>query len=1119
MRAARRPWGAPRPPATTRAAVRLAAIAASLALPLLAPGGEAPRALAQAAPVWPAPDVVANLRGMLAGYYGQRADETTVLAHLAPLTEADKAAGAKDPDTLWEEYARPGRGIVDPAAPSTACHAAVSDADFVRCAGARLAAVVGTPYTGGLTLADVARGFYFNDRIVRTAGHFALYHAFVHDFDAPIGADAGHTAANARQAQAYHRRMVRAYEAHMRDTLVRLFRDTRARGDDQLSLTRSAGWLLTPYVWTLQFLEEQRAWGAPADRRNAVALVNGLNQRVWWEWVAAQPEGPRTAGRADIGSQATYAAAAAGDPSVAGTDAFHQGDTPATAATIPSLRPAGLDVGADAGLWFDADYTLPGEDWCGRFGVGSADWQACMTHASRESLGGTKSPFGSYYGGATCATRPGAVTGVRCGQTNLGSMAEEWLGTHVGARAGTRLVRWLVESRDPDAPPGAVGPGFFEAVDTRLGYGVAGYHGGAGRQDDLEWPAAGGTHAVRTLSAGRHDGEAQNGRLSVGEDASLPGATHVVGDNWENGAQEFPGGIENHYPGPSPLYGAVLFGQVLDDKLAEGMAGSLFDTVHRNHPDEFAAWLWLFQATFYRCTGVDDPVDDRCFTFSPSDAGAPPGVRRQPLFHDPTDASVPLGNRYLWRNGGLIAPAAVAVGPTPAPGAPPGVCAGACRGDANPGLPWRRMTTAGGAPSPYHLTEHGYGAYGLLLQSSGGLMRLAAARHPLPAPDAGSAADFDRQRIEDIAPWYGEARRLANGIVDLLRTPPPQGYGYIPDVENSACTGEPALGDPDPSPLAWKTGTCDTVGATLARRAMWYSSAAVWYWWWDSDWLDVNAAWDRGNPEGWPPPPPPTANTGRLANISTRGYVGLGDDAMIGGFIVEQGPVRVLIRALGPSLAAHGVPGVLADPTLDLYRGATRIAVNDDWPASPNAGDIAASALRPPDDREAAMLYTLDPGAYTALVRGAGGGTGVALVEVFRDRSADPVGAGRVANLSTRGSVRTGDNVMIGGFIITDGPAKVVLRALGPDLARLGVPGALADPLAQLFRGASLVVENDNWVASRQAAAIAADPLAPRAAREAVIVRTLNAGAYTAIVRGVGGTSGVGLVEVFDVKP
>ena len=253
----------------------------------------------------------------------------------------------------------------------------------------------------------------------------------------------------------------------------------------------------------------------------------------------------------------------------------------------------------------------------------------------------------------------------------------------------------------------------------------------------------------------------------------------------------------------------------------------------------------------------------------------------------------------------------------------------------------------------------------------------------------------------------------------------------------------------------------------------------------------------------------------RLFNISTRMRVLTGDDVLIGGFIIGGStPKTVVVRARGPSLAAAGVPGVLANPVLNLYSGSTLLASNDDWQASSSAATVEASGFAPADPREAAIHRTLNPGAYTAIVSGVGGTTGVGIIEVFEvNASAVPL-----INISTRGAVHTGDNVMIGGFIIQgSGPQTVVVRARGPSLAAHGVPNLLMNPVLNLYSGSTLVGSNDDWQTAANQATLAASGFAPAEAQESAIYITLNPGAYTAIVSGAGGTTGVGIVEVFAV--
>ena len=259
--------------------------------------------------------------------------------------------------------------------------------------------------------------------------------------------------------------------------------------------------------------------------------------------------------------------------------------------------------------------------------------------------------------------------------------------------------------------------------------------------------------------------------------------------------------------------------------------------------------------------------------------------------------------------------------------------------------------------------------------------------------------------------------------------------------------------------------------------------------------------------------PPPPANPARLANISTRMQVLTGDDVLIGGFIIGgSAPKTVVVRARGPSLIPLGVPNALADPILGLYSGQTLIASNDDWAGAPNAAALQASGFAPADSLESAILTTLNPGAYTAIVAGINNVTGVGIIEVFEvDRPDAPL-----INIATRGKVLTGGDVMIGGFIIQgDGPQTVVVRARGPSLAQFGVTNFLANPVLQLFSGQTVIASNDNWQTASNAALIQSTGFAPESPFESAIRITLNPGAYTAIVTGAGGTTGVGIIEVF----
>ncbi len=844
-------------------AALLSASLAGSASPAGAAPGARPAGAPPATPTWPPPGLMTDIQNLLKQYYGQRADATTSTILLAPRYEAEKAPAKKDPDTLWEY------GITNPGF-KTACHGAITQAQFIFCTGHRLAATFGrSGYAAGLTLSSPALtssvtpqttlfnpgiSYYTNDAIARIASYYALYHIFAHDFDAPIAAGAGFTPGNARDAQAYHRAMARGYEAHARDIIARMFRDTRTNADFQTSLTRTIGLVEMAYVPVVVFMEDKQLWASNRDRRNAFGVINAMNQRIWWEWVWTQTNGPATAGFVNLGSEATYTNLRPPGGLLDGTNVFtYDFGAGAGPEVIPSLRPPGLDnpaLGTD-GFWFDADYPTPGEWWCfATYPSGSPALTQCKLQAARISRAGSQTPpgpftpFGQYFGqtgpGNPCDTRAYANTGFSCGNTNLGSEAEEWMWTFTGARLGLYIMNRLAAVGDPDLPANAlgkashlvgIGTGPVESpyanLSDRLGYGVAGFNGGAGYNDDLEWlwSANGQVRATRTLSAGRHDNEPQNGRYSVGETdvSSSPAASAIDGDTWGiAGKQEYPGGMENHTPGPSSLYGTTVFQLLLGDQTADrsssatGLAPSLFDAIHRNHVDEFQSWIWLYQSSYYRCTGspTNDPLDPACFA-----AGS--GVRKR-LFTPPNPASASLRFDYLWRYD------ATAFEPDFVAGSD-----NACIG--KPGVPWRRIhdrATAGDNLLYLH-DEGGYGAYNQMLQGTGGLMRVIAERYPLNPGDPA----FAQERTNVLKPWYDEAFNQASGIISLYKTY----YGYVPDIENSTCSGtNPDPTDPTPAMLSWQQGTGASTEATTIRRAMFYSLAALWNYWYDSNWLDAD---------------------------------------------------------------------------------------------------------------------------------------------------------------------------------------------------------------------------------------------------------------------------------------
>ncbi len=264
---------------------------------------------------------------------------------------------------------------------------------------------------------------------------------------------------------------------------------------------------------------------------------------------------------------------------------------------------------------------------------------------------------------------------------------------------------------------------------------------------------------------------------------------------------------------------------------------------------------------------------------------------------------------------------------------------------------------------------------------------------------------------------------------------------------------------------------------------------------------------------------PPQIPTPTLINISTRGSVETGDNVLIGGFIVTGTDLKqVVLRGLGPTLTGAGVTGALADPTLQLFDGSGHpMWFNDNWKDSQQAA-IQATGLASPNDLESAILFNLQPGNYTAILAGKNGNTGVGLMEVY-DISPGPGVFAELTNVSTRGFVGSGQDVMIGGFISSggNGSLQVIIRALGPTLSQFGVSNALIDPtLALVNSNGQVLASNDNWKNTQQAQ-IQATGFAPPNDLESAIYATLPNGNYTAIVSGKNGATGVGLLEVYKV--
>src|SRR6266513_4652817 len=251
----------------------------------------------------------------------------------------------------------------------------------------------------------------------------------------------------------------------------------------------------------------------------------------------------------------------------------------------------------------------------------------------------------------------------------------------------------------------------------------------------------------------------------------------------------------------------------------------------------------------------------------------------------------------------------------------------------------------------------------------------------------------------------------------------------------------------------------------------------------------------------------------KATNISTRGMVGTGEDVLIAGFIISGSqPKKVIVRALGPTLGTLGVSGALADPTIAIVNSShVVVASNDNW-KNTQQDQIAARGVAPPNDLESAIIATLAPGSYTAVVSGKNSGTGVALVDLYQLDASTSI----FRNLSTRGFVGTGDNVLIGGLIIGSGePPVIVLRAIGPTLGSFGITQALQDPTLELRDANGALIAFDNDWEDNTPTGIKATLLNPTDARESAIIASLAAGSYTAIVREKNGTTGVALVEAY----
>lgn len=276
----------------------------------------------------------------------------------------------------------------------------------------------------------------------------------------------------------------------------------------------------------------------------------------------------------------------------------------------------------------------------------------------------------------------------------------------------------------------------------------------------------------------------------------------------------------------------------------------------------------------------------------------------------------------------------------------------------------------------------------------------------------------------------------------------------------------------------------------------------------------------------------PGAEISRITNLAIRSRAGTGDDTLIVGVAVggagTVGAKPVLLRGVGPALTGFNVSGVLADPRLELFSGSNKITENDDWGGSAQITTVGAQVGAFPfpsaTSKDAALYNTgFSPGSYSVQITGNGGTTGVALAEIYDATlsSSQTATSPRLTNVSARTRVGTGDDILIAGFAISgQQPKTVLIRAIGPGLTQFNVPGALVDPKLELFSGSTKINENDNWGGAASLATLFGNVGAfslPAASRDAVLLVTLAPGTYTAQVSGVGNTSGVGLVEVYEV--
>ena len=366
-------------------------------------------------------------------------------------------------------------------------------------------------------------------------------------------------------------------------------------------------------------------------------------------------------------------------------------------------------------------------------------------------------------------------------------------------------------------------------------------------------------------------------------------------------------------------------------------------------------------------------------------------------------------------------------------------------------------------------------------------------------PEAGLNEDY-RMRTIDLSAFADGGSHL---ILFEYIAPTSATSTYL--VDNVFLTFGPACASPTPSPTLTPTPTPTPTATPSATATPTPSPTAT------------------ATPPPTPTPSPtitPSPPAAQALNISTRLHVETGDRIMIGGFIVTgSAPKKVAIRGIGPSLANSGLGDVLADPTLELRDSASVLIQNDDWLDGPFGGEeLAALGLAPQHIKESGIVATLAPGDYTVLVAGKNQTSGVGLVEIY---DVDTAATSQLANISTRGFVQTADKVMIGGFILGQGSgsANVVVRALGPSLSQSGLSNVLADPTLELRdSNGALLIANDNWQDNPTSAAqLVARGFALPNSLESGIFASLPPGRFTAILAGKNGSTGLGLVEIYNV--